>query len=209
MNKINQIPLIDLCIWTDKLDEVDPEVISNDIKKYSKTIDQDCPDYGVVSRGFVQFEDLVMPVTPEISKLESTVADRLKFLFGKEYQLNDTWAVDLVKNQSVISHTHHSNLHLDPSEYYSVTYYPQVPEGSAELVFTYNYCGIINGVKSIKPEVGTLVIFNSFIQHMTSRNQSEESRLVVSMNWGPVTPNKSPNADWSVYWDRPIITQEV
>jgi len=203
MNNCSKVPLIDLGIWVGKFEDIDSNKISDDIKKYSKTIEQSCPDYGAISRGFVQFEDLVMPVTKEVTKLETAVADKLKELFGKEYKLLDTWAVDLVKNQSVISHTHHSNLHADPSEYYSVTYYPQVPEGSAELVFTYNYCGIMNGVKSVKPEVGTFVIFNSYIQHMTSRNQSEESRLVVSMNWGPVQPNVSPNADWSVYWDRP------
>lgn len=197
--------LIDLGIWVGKFDDIDPQKVAHDINKYAKTIEQDCREYGSISRGFVQFEDLVMPITEEVTKLENAVAAQLHNLFGKEYELHDTWAVDLVKNQSVISHTHHSNLHADPSEYYSVTYYPQVPDGSAELIFTYNYCGIMNGVTSVRPEVGTFVIFNSYIQHMTSRNKSEESRLVVSMNWGPKNPNKSPNADWSVYWDRPII----
>lgn len=206
MSDIEKIPLIDLGIWVGKIEEVDPKIISDDIKNHAQTIEQSCPEYGAISRGFVQFEDLVMPVTKEITKLEQQVAKRLKNLFNKDYELHDTWAVDLVKNQSVISHTHHSNLHADPSEYFSVTYYPQVPDGSAELVFTYNYCGVMNGVKSVKPEVGTFVIFNSYIQHMTSRNQSDESRLVVSMNWGPVNPNTNPNADWSVYWDRPVIS---
>lgn len=205
MSECSRVPLIDLGIWVGKFNDIDPQKVAHDIESYAKTIEQECPDYGAISRGFVQFEDLVMPVTKEITKLENAVAAQLQNLFGKKYELHDTWAVDLVKNQSVISHTHHSNLHADPSEYYSVTYYPQVPDGSAELIFTYNYCGIMNGVRSIKPEVGTFVIFNSYIQHMTSRNQSDQSRLVVSMNWGPVNPNKTPNADWSVYWDRPVI----
>lgn len=208
MNKCEKVSLIDLGIWVGKFDDIDPIKISNDIKNYAKTIEQDCPEYGAISRGFVQFEDLVMPVTKEVTRLEKAVAEKLKELFGKDYVLHDTWAVDLIKNQSVIAHSHHSNLHVDPTEYYSVTYYPQVPDGSAELIFDYNYCGLINGVKSVKPEVGTFVIFNSYINHMTSRNQSNESRLVVSMNWGPTHPNVSPNADWSVYWDRPVINDE-
>lgn len=208
MNNCEKIPLIDLGIWVGKFDEIDPVQISTDIKNYAKPIKQDCPEYGVLSRGFVQFEDLVMPVTKEVTKLEEAVAQKLKELFGKDYILHDIWAVNLVENQSVIAHSHHSNLHADPTEYYSVTYYPQVPDGSAELMFTYNYCGLINQVKSVKPEVGTFVIFNSYINHMTSRNQSSESRLVVSMNWGPVDPNVSPNADWSVYWDRPVVSDE-
>jgi ectoine hydroxylase-related dioxygenase (phytanoyl-CoA dioxygenase family) len=197
--------LIDLNIWVGKIEDLDHDQIANDIKNYAKTIEQDCPQYGSVSRGFVQFEDLVMPVTPEIIKLEKTIKDILFNLFHKEYEISDTWAVDLIENQSVISHTHYSNLHLDPSEYYSITYYPQVPEGSAELVFDYNYCNVMNGIYSVKPEVGTFVIFNSYIKHMTSRNKSKESRLVVSMNLGPVKPRVTPNADWSVYWDRPVI----
>lgn len=208
MNNMKRVSLIDLPIWVGALDDLDHSKIASDILEHARTIEQDCPQYGSISRGFVQFEDLVMPVTKEILKLESKVKDALKNLFHKEYKIDDTWAVNLIENQSVISHTHYSNLHLDPSEYYSVTYYPQAPEGSAELIFDYNYCGIMNGVYSVKPEVGTLVIFNSYIKHMTSRNKSKEPRLVVSMNLGPVDPRVSPNADWSVYWDRPLI-QEV
>lgn len=197
--------LIDLNIWVGKIEDINHEQISYDIKNHAKTIEQSCPDYGSISRGFVQFEDLVMPVTAEVIKLENKIKQILFDLFHKEYKIDDTWAVDLIENQSVISHTHYSNLHLDPSEYYSVTYYPQVPTGSAEIIFDYSYCNVMNGLHSVKPEVGTFVIFNSYIKHMTSRNKSKDSRLVVSMNLSPVSPRLTPNADWSVYWDRPVI----
>lgn len=203
---MKRVPLIELGVWVGKIDEVDPQQVASDIKNYAQTIQQDCPDYGVISRGFVQFEDLVMPITPEIVKLEESIKQRLLELTGKEYYIHDTWAVDLEYNQSVIAHSHHSNLHIHPQEYFSVTYYPQVPDGSAELVFNYDYCNMMSGTASVAPEVGTFVIFNSFIQHMTSRNKSSSSRLVVSQNWGPVEPTKEPNADWSVYWDRPVIS---
>jgi hypothetical protein len=55
------------------------------------------------------------------------------------------------------------------------------------------------------PEKGKLVVFNSYITHMTARHSIDEPRLVVSMNLAPVVPNIDPNADWSVYWNRPII----
>ena len=207
MIDLERVSLIDLGIWTGKIDDVDPLQIASDIKNYAQTIEQACPEYGIISRGFVQFEDLVMPITPEVVKLEEAVHDRLKHLTGRDYMLHDTWAVDLEYNQSVIAHSHHSNLHLHPHEFFSVTYYPQVPEGSAELVFNVDYCATMSSTVSVKPEVGTVVIFNSFIQHMTSRHKSQDSRLVVSMNWGPVEPTLSPNADWSVYWERPIVDQ--
>jgi len=203
--QLERISLIELGVWVGKIDEVNPKQISSDIHNYAQTIDQECPDYGVISRGFVQFEDLVMPITPEVTKLETAVKARLHHLTGRDYEIHDMWAVDLEYNQSVIAHSHHSNLHVHPHEYYSVTYYPQVPEGSAELVFNYDYCNMMSGTASVKPEVGTCVIFNSYIQHMTSRNKSDTSRLVVSMNLGPVDPTVDPNADWSVYWNRPVI----
>lgn len=40
---------------------------------------------------------------------------------------------------------------------------------------------------------------------MISRNKSTEPRLVVSMNLGPTEPRVDPNADWSVYRNRPIV----
>lgn len=203
---MKKIDLINLPIWVGNIDNIDHNQIADDIINHGQTIEQTCEEYGIISRGFVQFEDIVMPVTKEITKLETTVKTTLQTLFQKEYEIHDTWAVNLIEHQSVISHTHHSNLHVDPSEYYSATYYPQVPEGSAELIFAYDYCGIMSGIHSVKPEVGTLVIFNSYIKHMTSRNKSKEPRLVVSMNLGPVQPRTQPNADWSVYWKRPIIS---
>jgi hypothetical protein len=203
---MKRVPLIDLGIWVGEINEVNPNQIASDIKNYAQTIEQESPDCGLISRGFVQFDDLVMPITPEIVKLEEAVKTRLLEVTGREYYIHDTWAVDLEYNQSVIAHSHHSNLHSHPQEYFSVTYYPQVPDGSAELVFNYDYCNMMSGTLGVKPQVGTCVIFNSFIQHMTSRNKSKDSRLVVSQNWGPTNPTEEPNADWSVYWDRPVIS---
>jgi hypothetical protein len=202
---IEKINLIELPIWVGKMNDLDHKQIADDIMNYGQTIEQTCEEYGIISRGFVQFEDIIMPITKEITKLETKVKNTLQSLLSKEYEIQDIWAVNLVNNQSVISHTHYSNLHLDPSEYYSVTYYPQVPKGSAELIFDYDYCGIMSGLHSVRPEVGTFVIFNSYIKHMTSRNRSTEPRLVVSMNLGPTQPRVDPNADWSIYWNRPTI----
>ena len=202
---IKKINLIELPIWVSKLSNLDNEQIANDILLHGKSVNRDCEEYGIISRGFIQFEDIIMPVTKEVLKLEESVKAIFWDLFQKEYEIHETWAVNLIEHQSVISHTHYSNFHLDPSEYYSATYYPQVPEGSAELIFDYDYCGVMSGVYSVKPEVGTLVIFNSYIKHMTSRNKSKQSRLVVSMNLGPLKPRLQSNADWSIYSKRPVI----
>lgn len=203
--QIKNVPLVSQLVHVTTLEDIDHDQVASDIELYACTIEQESPNYGWISRGFVQHEDLVMPVTPEIAKLEAAVLETMKQLTSRDYKIHDMWSVRLVKNQSVIAHSHYSNLHIHPEEYYSIAYYPQVPEGSAELIFSANWCGVRQTTVPVVPQKGMLVMFNSYITHMTARQQVDSTRLVVSMNLGPVEPNMSPNADWSVYWDRPVV----
>jgi len=205
MSNIERINLIQQDVYIVYLEDVNHDQVASDVKLYSKIIDQECPEYGWISRGFVQYEDLIVPRTPEISNLETCILKTMKQITGKSYCIDDIWAVELEKNQSVISHSHHSNLHAHPEEYYSIAYYPSVPQGSAELIFTSNWCNIMESTRSVTPKKGLLVIFNSYLKHMTARHKIDEPRWVISMNLSPVEPNKEPNADWSVYWNRPTV----
>jgi hypothetical protein len=203
--QINEVALVRQSVFTTYLEEINHAQVASDISLYGVGVGQEHKEHGWISRGFVQYEDVVVPVTPEIAKLEESILDCVFGLAGKKYKIDDMWAVELVKNQSVIAHSHYSNTHINPGEYYSVAYYPQVPEGSAELIFSTEWCGIMQGTVSVKPEVGLLVVFNSYITHMTARHKVEEPRVVLSMNLAPIEPTLTPNADWSVYWDRPVI----
>jgi len=207
--EILEIPIIRQSIYKTYLDEINHDQVASDLRLYSVPIKQECPEHGWVSRGFVQYEDLVVPVTPEIVRLEKVILSVLEKMTGNEYEIHDMWSVDLIKNQSVIAHSHHSNLHSHPEEYYSIAYYPEVPDGSAELIFSTQWCGIMQGNFAVKPEVGMLVIFNSYITHMTARHKVDAPRRVLSMNLGPKNPSNLPNADWSVYWNRPVIDNPV
>lgn len=204
-NSIERIPLIELGIWVGKMDNVCHEQIASDITNYAIPIIPEGPEHAAISRGFVQFEDLIMPITPEVTKLEDECKKFLLELTGREYKVDDLWAVNLHYNQSVIAHSHYANSHIYPNEYWSVTYYPQVPEGSAELIFDYNHCNMISGSKTVKPEVGTFVLFPSYLEHKTSRNRSAEPRIVVGINFGPVEPCQLPNTDRRIYAERPVI----
>lgn len=206
MNRnIKSTTLVSQAIHTVHLDDIDHDQIASDINLYSRGVHEKGPEYGWISRGFVQYEDLIIPITPEITKLENTVIDVLNQMTGNEYEMYDIWAIRLKQGESVIAHSHHSNLHARPEEFYSIAYYPQVPEGSAELIFSARWCGVRETLLPVAPEKGLLVIFNSYITHMTTRQRPEEPRLVVSMNLGPVAPNTEPNADWSVYLNREVI----
>jgi len=204
-NPVERLPLIELGVWVGKMNDVDHDQIASDITNYAIPIIPEGPEHAAISRGFVQFEDLIMPITPEVTKLETNCIDFLRQLTGREYKVDDLWAVNLHYNQSVIAHSHYANSHTYPEEYFSVTYYPQVPDGSAELIFDYNHCNMISGSRSIKPEVGTFVVFPSYLDHKTSRNRSTEPRIVVGINFAPVEPCELPNTDRRIYAERPVI----
>ena len=208
--QITQIPVISQNIYTSFLTDLNNLQIISDIDNYGVGINENSPaDAGKknqwVSNGFVQHEDIIVPITPEIRKLEKAILDVLLDITNTEYKIHDMWAVKLEKNQSVIAHSHHSNLHPYPGEYYSVAYYPTAPKGSAELIFFAEWCGVMQQTCAVTPEDSMLIVFNSYMRHMTSRHMIDEPRLVISMNLGPANPNMDPNADWSSYWNRPFV----
>ena len=203
--KINEIPLIRQSVFTAHLKDIDNTKIVHDVNTYGRPVGCIGAGSGAVSRGFVQYEDIVMPVTPEITKLEMSIIGVLKQLTNRDYKISEMWAVKLENNQSIIAHSHDSNSHQHPEEYYSASYYPSAPDGSASLTFSSNWCGRMSGLTEIKVETGLLVVFNSFLTHMTGRQKINLPRMVVSFNLGPVEPNTNPNADWSCYWDRPAV----
>lgn len=105
----------------------------------------------------------------------------------------------LERGQSVVGHTHKVNTQIHPLDYYSISYYVNAPLESAELIFLTQYCNTIENATSIKPQIGMLTLFNSFIYHMTNRHYSDEKRIVISANFRPLKENLNINPDWSEY----------
>lgn len=205
MVKVEEVNLINLNAYTVKLDGVDNVTIASQMYEHAGFIEPESPEYGWQSRGFVQYEDLVVPITKKITELENKIKESIFQISQKECVIDDIWGVILTKDQSVIAHNHSSNLHPHPQEYFSFAYYPDAPEGSAELIFSVGYCDKMSHVVPVYPETGLLVIFNSYINHMTARHKLDTRRLVISGNTSPVNPSVQPNADWSVYHTRPNL----
>ena len=130
-----------------------------------------------------------------IFKIEESVSA----VAGKPMTTDEAWTLTLSKGQSVMSHSHRSNWHMYPNEYFSVAYYANAPSGSAPLIFEAGYCDIGQNTYSITPETGMIVIFNSFMKHMTGRHASGEERVVVSSNLSPVNPSMDRSPDLSPY----------
>jgi hypothetical protein len=113
--------------------------------------------------------------------------------------LESIWSLILKNGESVSVHSHKSNTHMYPNDYFSIAYYVKTPPGSAKLFFEAPYCNTIENLISVEPKNGTLLIFNSFIKHFTERHLVNEDRVVVSANFIPKQPNLKPIPDWSAY----------
>lgn len=195
----NTESLINLNIYSTLLSNIDNNFLSKNILENLNT--PDVPGF-LESHNHTYHEDTILNESEELNKLILEIEFFASGLFNRPYVLESIWGLVLNEGQSVMMHTHKSNRHLHPQEYYSIAYYPQVPEGSADLIFSLNYCNIIEEIKKIKPEEGLLVMFNSYIPHMTSDHKSDIPRVVISANIAPKNPNQLIVPDWSPYKTR-------
>ena len=146
------------------------------------------------------FEDGLYPWgMPESEKLLIKMSEICSSIAGREMKADEAWTITLSRGQSVMAHSHRSNWHMYPNEYFSAAYYVNAPNGSAPLIFEAGYCDIGQNTYSITPETGMIVVFNSFMKHMTGRHASDENRVVISSNFSPVSPSIDRLPDLTPY----------
>ena len=141
----------------------------------------------------------VYPDSSECRKLQSAIELLANEVLPLSVDLADIWAVATNKGESVSYHSHHSNTHMRPEDYWSGVIYTSSDDTSAELVlhsFGYNR---VEAMTKIKPEIGKIVFFNSYVPHFTTMHQSDIPRVAVSFNLKPITPNVTEIPDMSVY----------
>jgi len=203
MNKIN---LIDLNIYEFNIESIDNELICKQIEQYGSFVGNSGEYLSDTTHTY--FEDTLLPISDEILKLENNIVKCVEAVAEKSYKISSIWALELTMGQSVMMHSHKSNHHTHPEEYYSVAYYPRADENSASLIFSVDYANTMEVLKHITPVPGKLVVFNSYLSHMTSRNFSKDPRIVISANLEPLDKNYQPTQDWSLYHNRPIVPTE-
>jgi hypothetical protein len=192
-SKIERVNLFTLDAFTVDIEDVDLDQINKDIDAMEEfKVSFDPKD--------THFEDRKFPDTPECDKLKERMLEEVCKVTGKEMACETIWTITLYEGQSVNYHTHKSNLHLYPDEYFSVAFYTKVPEGSADFLFYLPICNAIEQILPLTPKAGRMTIFNSYVPHMTGRHHAKESRIVVSANYVPVHPKTKPNPDWSDYY---------
>jgi len=125
-------------------------------------------------------EDSSLPKTPAIKHLLEKIDNVIKTI-NKHLILGDeAWTHLVEPEQSTMFHTHQ-----DPGPPgLSFVYWVNVPEKSGNLI------GILQVDKyrhfhEITPRAGDLVVFPTYLPHITSRNCSKETRISISGNYYP------------------------
>jgi hypothetical protein len=197
--QVVSIPLSDFQIYCTTID-VDNEKIMHELNAGKRQVDEEYRNGFLSKTTITYYEDERLPLnSPECEKLKIAMTEKVSAIVGKQMKLMEIWSLTLEKGQSISAHTHKSNTHMHPDEYYSVSYYVNAPEGSARLIFNVNICNTVEKLIPVTPKSGMFLIFNSFIQHYSDRHCSDEPRLVISANFHPEHPNMTPIPDWSAY----------
>lgn len=203
---MNRVNLISLDVLVGEISGIDNKKLFQEIQEHSGEIGANF----LADKNHTYYEDKKYPFgQPESEKLIDALNQAVTSCLGTEMKMEAIWTLTLEKGQSVSMHSHKSNLHMRPSEYFSIAYYVNAPDGSADLIFDTDYCGAVENQTRITPKPGMLVVFNSFIRHMTNRHDSDEKRIVVSANFAPVNPDITPTQDWSAYKPMPKNTKAV
>lgn len=106
-----------------------------------------------------------------------------------EHTCNSAWA-------NINAPGTYQEYHTHPSSVFSCVYYPQVPEGSGNIVFEspntpdmFPIVGInqLNDLtfEHIKysPKPGTLLIFRSYLRHCVQQGNNTEPRISIALNY--------------------------
>ena len=109
-------------------------------------------------------------------------------LKDQETKITSMWSIINKKNASNERHIHSNN-------YISAAYYVKAPNNCGDIVFhdprseaTFRHPKIskLNRLNSnvfmIKPKVGLLVLFPSYLYHSVDLNKTDEERIVISFN---------------------------
>ena len=211
---IKPIPLLSIGYSIAQLSGIDNERLAEDIMKNKHLRFDDDPNR-------TGYEDTLLPDTVESRKLLSkvyfevskinqylTILDTANFghhdrLIKRSVRGKGVWGHILEPGQSTMYHEHdltgiqRSRGHIDGI---SFAYYVTYPENSGELVFC------VETLKRrvmlpVKPSVGNLVLFPTYVPHLTLRNRSKETRISVSGNFFP-DPNKMEDFYKEIYEGR-------
>ena len=191
---MERINLLSVDVYTATLD-LNGGDIHHEVFAYGRPVPG---KYSEEHKTHTYYEDLVLKNTPLMQEVRTAIEEETSQILSKKCKVSAMWGLILQKGESVEPHSHKSNSHLNPHEYFSVAYYPTAGFKDAKLVFGVPYANSQETVTHIQPTAGMLVVFPSYLMHWTTRQMSN-TRVVLSANMEPVEPDVSTQQDWSAY----------
>ena len=182
--KNSPIPLLSIGYSTAQLRGIDNKQLCEDVMKNKHLRLDDNPN-------LTGYEDTLLPDTVESRKLLSMIEYEVKKI-NPHLKILDTsgkgvWGHILEPGQSTMYHEHdltdiqRASGHIDGI---SFVYYVQASGKSGDLVFC------VEALKRrimlpVTPVVGSLVLFPTYVPHLTLRNLSKKTRISISGNFFP------------------------
>ena len=125
-----------------------------------------------------RFEDSFCPSNPYLDEIIIQIKTDFYAATQEKIKESNYWGHIHEKNMS-------TNLHNHNTSYVSAVVYLKLPEGSGDIVFRprYNQYDNVAYSSTFKPEEGTYFIFPGYLDHFVTRNQSEEKRVSLSINF--------------------------
>jgi len=115
--------------------------------------------------------------------------------FSKDYGIQNTKLSHIGGWFNVAQFGDYQEFHIHPNHHFSLVYYVSVNDNSGNIIFrspesatdmfmlpSGNETLASMKTVSIKPEVGTLLIFRSNLLHMVEKNKSNQPRVSISFN---------------------------
>jgi|TARA_R110001592_G_scaffold37644_3_gene125368 hypothetical protein len=128
-----------------------------------------------------QYEDTFVDESESIDHLLFKVESEVKTKIDPFLKVDSFWGHILHPQQSTMYHNH-KEMHR---EGISFVYYAKYPKKSGNLIFDFEVLGK-RVCYSYEPQVGSLVLFPTWVPHYTSRNVSDDTRISISGNCFPI-----------------------
>ena len=176
MNKSSSIQLYTTMV----IEDVDNESLAKDVLSKSDCRISDDP---LQSR----YEDTEFPNTENTKDLILKIDSEI-YEMDCNLERKSIWSHILEPQQSTIPHNHQEDQwdggHPDDNGL-SFVYYVTYPKQSGNIVFDFQMAHKRMHY-GIKPMVGMLIVFPTWIPHYTTRNVSDETRISISGNYFPL-----------------------
>jgi hypothetical protein len=142
----------------------------------------------------IRHEDIRIQFTPQVQGIVKRLIAEWDSQFDQQIELcwqnkpgqdpnHSFWAVVHEKNESTNLHTHESGDNYSDGAHVSAALWIQVPPHSGDLVFQYNTNPYLVNQYLVKSEEGKFAMFDSTLPHFVTKNQSNDLRIVISMNF--------------------------